>query len=70
MPAQASQLGDYTDALFNRGVLDLHMMVSLDGAERTEVQWRALLSDAGFALERIVRTRCPLSIIQAVPVNA
>ena len=35
-------------------LLDLHMMVSLPGKERTEAEWRALLRAAGFELAEIV----------------
>jgi hypothetical protein len=33
--------------------LDLHMLVMLGGRERTESEWRELLDQAGFTLERI-----------------
>jgi hypothetical protein len=39
--------GDEPD---NAKLLDLHMLVALGGRERTEPQWRALLTDAGFGL--------------------
>ena len=63
------QLGDHTDILFNRGVLDLHMMVSLNGAERTEPQWMAMMLSAGFHVEKIAQTRCHFSIVKAVPIE-
>jgi hypothetical protein len=34
-------------------LLDLHMLVALGGRERTEPQWRALLTDAGFQVDGI-----------------
>ena len=64
---QTAQMGDHFDVLFNRGVLDMHMMVSLDGAERSQAQWSALLATSGFRLDQIVRTRCTFSIIKAIP---
>lgn len=33
--------------------LDIEMLVHLAGAERTEKEWRKLLSDAGFNVKRI-----------------
>lgn len=47
-------------------ILDLEMLVSPGGVERTESEFRALLSKAGFRLKRIVPTRSPVSIIEAV----
>jgi hypothetical protein len=35
-------------------LMDLHMMVSLPGKERTEAEWRALLRAGGFELAEIV----------------
>jgi hypothetical protein len=47
-------------------LLDLHMLVLLGGRERTEGQWRQLLTDAGFATARI--TQGPRSaLIEATP---
>ena len=65
---QNVQLGDLSDGLFNRGELDIHMMISLEGAERSEAQWIVMLAAAGFRLDSITRTRCPFSIVKAVPV--
>ncbi|OBF15675.1 methyltransferase [Mycobacterium sp. ACS4331] len=49
-------------------LIDLEMLVSAGGRERTEAQYRKLLADAGFRLTRVVPTASPLSIIEAVPV--
>jgi O-methyltransferase domain/Dimerisation domain len=49
-------------------LLDLEMLVSAGGRERTAAQYAGLLSDAGFRLTRVVPTASPLSIIEAVPV--
>ncbi len=38
----------------NRALLDLQMMVMNGGRERTESEWRSLLSDSGFAMVRIL----------------
>jgi hypothetical protein len=42
------------------------MMVMLDGRERTAAEFAALLAAAGLDLARIIPTRSPLSIIEAV----
>jgi hypothetical protein len=42
------------------------MLVSPGGAERTEQEYRELLAAAGLRLNRIVPTRSPFSIIEAV----
>ncbi|WP_394821843.1 methyltransferase [Pendulispora albinea] len=47
-------------------VLDLQMMVFLEGRERTVEEFRALLSQTGFALERVVSTGTIVHIIEAV----
>lgn len=44
---------------------DLNMLLLTGGCERTEVEYRALLGAAGFALKRIVPTGTPISIIEA-----
>jgi len=47
-------------------VQDLEMLILLGSRERTREQYEALLRQAGFKLVRIVPTREPLSIIEAV----
>lgn len=47
-------------------MLDLEMLASPGGVERTEQEYSALLSAAGLRLARIVPTRSPFSIIEAV----
>ena len=49
---QNSQVSPAEDAMFLRALLDLHMMVSLDGCERTLPQWQVLLQAAGFSIHR------------------
>ena len=44
------------------------LQVALLGRERTPAQWKALFSDAGFRLSRIVACRGPMAVIEAVPV--
>ena len=50
-----------------RAASDLQMMVTLNGKERDADQWKQLLGAAGFQLVRIVRTRTPYSVVEAVP---
>ena len=44
---------------------DLHMQVMLGGKERTEEEFRALLGNAGFTLQRVIATASPLKILEA-----
>ncbi len=46
--------------------LDLIMLMFPGGRERTEAQWRELMQRGGFAITRIVPTRAPDSVIEAV----
>jgi hypothetical protein len=48
--------------------LDLLMLVYAGGRERTEAEYRALLGAAGFAVNQIVPTPAPVSIIEAIPI--
>jgi hypothetical protein len=48
--------------------MDLNMMVMASGRERTATEFRGLLDRAGFALEQIVSTPSPLSIVVGKPV--
>jgi len=51
-------------------LIDIHMLALTGGRERTEAQFRALLSDAGFTLTRVTATRSPFSIIEGRPAKA
>ena len=62
MPEQASPA---TQAV----MYDLHMMVMLNGIERTETEFRNLFSKAGFNLTQVIPTESGMSIIEGVPVN-
>ena len=44
------------------------LQVQLLGRERTPAQWKALFSDAGFRLSRIVECRGAMAVIEAAPV--
>jgi hypothetical protein len=45
---------------------DLNMLVMLGGVERTENEFRALLSEGGFILTGITQTASPTSVIEGV----
>jgi hypothetical protein len=47
-------------------VLDLEMLASPGGVERTDQEYRDLYEAAGFRLSRIVPTRSPFSVIEGV----
>jgi O-methyltransferase domain/Dimerisation domain len=47
---------------------DLQMLVCVRGRERTQSEYRKLLADAGFKLERAIPTDSPLSLLVATPV--
>ncbi len=47
-------------------VIDLEMLAMPGGRERTAEEFDALFARAGFELTRIVPTRSPLSVIEAV----
>ncbi len=50
-------------------LLDLEMLTSPGGKERTAEEYRALLAQAGFRLTRITETKSPFSNIEAVKDN-
>lgn len=49
---------------------DITMLLVTNGRERTANEYQALLAEAGFSLTRIVNTRSPASVIEAVPTRA
>jgi hypothetical protein len=49
-------------------ILDMVMLVLPGGQERTESEYAALLSKAGFRLTRVIPTASAVSIVEAVPV--
>ncbi len=49
-------------------MLDLSMMVTTGGRERTESEYRALLDAAGFQVTKVVPTQSVMSVIECVPV--
>jgi len=56
------------EALSDGALMDLQMLVMQAGRERTEDEFRALLHAAGFALQRVIPTAGPLSILAAEPI--
>jgi hypothetical protein len=49
-------------------LFDMFMMIFPDGKERTEAEYRKLLSAGGFRLRSVTPTRSPVSVIDARPV--
>jgi hypothetical protein len=49
---------------------DLNMLVGPGGQERTEAEYRALYTAAGFELTRVMPTQSRMSIIVGVPREA
>ena len=47
--------------------LDLTMLFMLGGAERTEKEWKKLLQDSGFTINRIIKTGQSFDVIEAKP---
>jgi hypothetical protein len=47
-------------------ILDLEMLTSPGGIERTEAEYASLFDAAGFRLNRIVPTKSPFSVIEGV----
>jgi hypothetical protein len=48
-------------------MIDVTMMVRAGGRERTEAEYRALLSRAGFQLDQVIPTGSPLRILECRP---
>ncbi|KAM7272115.1 hypothetical protein ACFE04_031329 [Oxalis oulophora] len=46
---------------------DLNMLVTIDGVERTEPEWKRLLEDGGFPRYRIINVNPKVSLIEAYP---
>jgi O-methyltransferase domain len=47
-------------------IVDLEMLLLPGGCERTELEYRDLLAQAGFQLTKVVKTKSPLDLIEAV----
>jgi SAM-dependent methyltransferase len=48
-------------------LIDVHMMATTGGRERTEAEYRALLDTAGFRMTKVVPTQSEMSILECVP---
>ena len=48
-------------------LFDINMLVMVGGRERTRAEYARLLEAAGLELARVIPTRAPLSILEAVP---
>jgi hypothetical protein len=55
------------NAPFAGKLTDITMLLVAGGRERTAEEYHALLADAGFTVTRIIPTRSPASIVEAVP---
>jgi ubiquinone/menaquinone biosynthesis C-methylase UbiE len=53
---------------FSGKLIDLHMLVTLGGCERTEAEYQELFEAAGFSLSKIIPTRSNVSIIEGLPI--
>ncbi|MEM9513273.1 MAG: methyltransferase [Actinomycetota bacterium] len=49
-------------------MLDVIMMTILDGAERTQAEYAALLAAGGFEIDEVVPTQAPTSLVVARPI--
>ncbi len=58
---------EFSDAVFQRGLQDLNMMVAQHARERTPAQWAELLAAGGFRMARVAATRSAFSVVVAVP---
>ena len=65
--AQTVITDEFRDAVFQRGLQDLNMMVAQHARERTPAQWTALLAAGGFRMARVAATRSAFSVVVAVP---
>jgi hypothetical protein len=48
-------------------MIDVEMLVTLGGRERTRAEYADLLARASFRLTRVIHTANPMSISEAVP---
>jgi len=44
--------------------MDMNMLVLLGGRERTEAEYRGLLENTGFRLEKVIATHSPFQIVE------
>jgi len=65
----ATEMGATRPLLFDGAMSNLNMFVLGLGAERTEEQYRALLTKAGFVVTQIIPTGALMSILEGRPVS-
>lgn len=46
-------------------LMDLNMMAMTGGRERTAAEYRTMLGEAGFIVERVTPTASPMSVVEA-----
>jgi SAM-dependent methyltransferase len=63
LPARVEQ----SVALQRAFMLDVHMMATTGGRERTEGEYRSLLDRAGFQVTKVVPTQSEMSVVECVP---
>jgi len=51
-------------------LLDITMLVAVDGKERTEQEFGQLLQDTGFHLKTVHQTRGLYRVVEALPVSS
>ena len=49
-------------------LMDVMMLVTVAGVERTESEYTAVMEQAGFRLERTIPTKSDLYVLEAIPV--
>lgn len=57
------------DSVFAK-LLDLMMLVAIDGRERTQSEYERLLSRAGLKLTRVISTYRPIRLLEVLPAIA
>jgi hypothetical protein len=55
-------------ALQRAFMLDVHMMVTTGGRERTESEYYALLNESGFRVSKVFPTQSEMSVVECEPV--
>ena len=56
------------DQAFGTHLLDIHLMASCNGAQRSVQQFQLLLKKAGFHLKKLTPTRSPFCIVEGLPI--
>jgi len=56
----------FAETFSARVFVDVHMLATCDGKERTAEQWKTLFSAVGFKLVGVTETRSPMRVVEAV----